>query len=113
VLFFTRIPIKLRAYWVLGIYLIFNIVMAYARDMDNVAWWAHIGGFGAGLFLVLIMRRPGVGLFKGEPDTLAGVADAATVSPVAPVERGTKEAPVPAIDAPTVIVRVDRPKDQP
>jgi membrane associated rhomboid family serine protease len=113
VLFFTRIPLKLRAYWVLGIYLIFNIVMATARGMDNVAWWAHIGGFAAGIVLVVLMRRPEVGLFKGEPDTVAEVGDAATVSPVIPVEKGTTEAPVAPIDAPTVIVRVDRPKDQP
>lgn len=113
VLFFTRIPLKLRAYWVLAIYLIFNIVMATARGMDNVAWWAHVGGFAAGLVLVALMRRPDVRLFQGEPDTVAAVGDAATVSPVAPVERGTAEAPVAPIDAPTVIVRVDRPKDQP
>lgn len=113
VLFFTRIPIKLRAYWVLGLYIIFNVVMVYVRNMDNVAWWAHIGGFGAGLLLVFLMRRPEVGLFKGEPDTIEAVADAATVSPVAPVEQGATEAPVAPIDAPTVIVRVDRPRDQP
>lgn len=113
VLFFTRIPIKLRAYWVLIIYLLFNIVMAYARDMDNVAWWAHLGGFAAGLVLVAMMRRPDVRLFQDEPETVAAVAEAATVSPVAPVEKGTTEAPVAPIDAPTVIVRVDRPKDQP
>jgi membrane associated rhomboid family serine protease len=113
VLFFTRIPIKLRAFWVLGIYLIFNIVMATARGMDNVAWWAHIGGFAAGAVLVVMMRRPEVGLFKGEPDTIAAVGDAATVSPVEPVASGTTEAPVAQMDAPTVIVRVDRPKDQP
>ena len=113
VLFFTRIPIKLRAFWVLGIYLIFNIVMATARGMDNVAWWAHIGGFAAGIVLVVMMRRPEVGLFKGEPDTIAAVGDAATVSPVEPVASGTTEAPVAQMDAPTVIVRVDRPKGEP
>ncbi|MBK8009030.1 MAG: rhomboid family intramembrane serine protease [Rhizobiales bacterium] len=113
VLFFTRIPIKLRAYWVLGIYLVFNIFMATARGMDNVAWWAHIGGFAAGIVLVVMMRRPGVDLFKGEPDTVAAVAEAATVSAVEPVEQGTTTAPVAQMDAPTVIVRVDRPKDQP
>lgn len=113
VLFFTRIPIKLRAYWVLGLYLVFNLVMVYARNMDNVAWWAHIGGFGAGIVLVFLMRRPEVGLFKGEPDTIAEVGDAATVSPVEPVAQGATEAAVAPIDAPTVIVRVDRPRDQP
>ena len=113
VLFFTRIPIKLRAYWVLGIYLVFNIFMATARGMDNVAWWAHIGGFATGIVLVVMMRRPGVDLFKGEPDTVAAVAEAATVSAVEPVEQGTTTAPVAQMDAPTVIVRVDRPKDQP
>jgi membrane associated rhomboid family serine protease len=113
VLFFTRIPIKLRAVWVLGLYLAFNLVMVAMKSMDNVAWWAHIGGFAAGLVLVVLMRRPDVGLFKGEPDTVAAVADTASVSPVVPVEPGTTTAPVAPIDAPTVIVRVDRPRDQP
>jgi hypothetical protein len=113
VLFFTRIPIKLRAVWVLGLYLAFNLFMASMKSMDNVAWWAHLGGFAAGLVLVVLMRRPDVGLFKGDPDTVAAVAEGANVSPVVPVEPGATTAPVAPIDAPTVIVRVDRPKDQP
>ncbi len=113
VLFFTRIPIKLRAYWVLAIYIAFNLVMAYARAAEEVAWWAHVGGFATGLVLVALMRRPGVKLFQGEPDTVAAVGDAAVVSPVEPVEQCATLAPVPQIDAPTVTVRVDRPKDQP
>ncbi len=113
VLFFTRIPIKLRAYWVLAIYIAFNLIMAYARSVEDVAWWAHVGGFASGLVLVALMKRPGVKLFQGEPDTVAAVGDAAAVSPVEPVEQGTTQAPVPQIDAPTVTVRVDRPKDQP
>jgi len=113
VLFFTRIPIKLRAYWVLGIYIVFNLIMAYARSVQEVAWWAHIGGFTAGLVLVVLMRRPGVLLFQGDPETIVATGDVTTVSPVEPVEPGTTLAPVPQIDAPTVVVRVDRPKDQP
>ena len=27
-------------------------------DGNNVAWWAHIGGFAAGVILVFLMRRP-------------------------------------------------------
>lgn len=115
VLFFTRIPIKLRAYWILGLYLAFNLLMAAMNSMDNVAWWAHIGGFAAGLVLVILMRRPGVELFAKDVDTIPEVAAAAAASPppVAPVAPGTTTAPVAPIDAPTVIVRVDRPKDQP
>lgn len=115
VLFFTRIPIKLRAFWVLGLYLAFNVLMASMKSMDNVAWWAHLGGFAAGLVLVILMRRPGVELFAKDTDTIAEVAAAAAASPppVAPVAPGTSAAPVAPIDAPTVIVRVDRPKSEP
>jgi membrane associated rhomboid family serine protease len=114
-LLFTRIPIKLRAIWVLGAYLLFNVAQAAMTSMDNVAWWAHLGGFGAGAILVFLMRRPGVVLFAKDADTLPEVAAAAagTPPPVVPVPPGTNAAPVAPIDAGTVVVRVDRPKSEP
>jgi hypothetical protein len=30
---------------------------------ENVAWWAHIGGFGTGMVLVLLFKYRHVGLF--------------------------------------------------
>ncbi|PTW63374.1 membrane associated rhomboid family serine protease [Breoghania corrubedonensis] len=63
VLLLGRIPVPLRAYWVLGAWIVFQIVMVLQISDDSVAWWSHIGGLAAGALLILVMRRPGVALF--------------------------------------------------
>jgi membrane associated rhomboid family serine protease len=63
VLAFRIIPLNIRAAWVLGIWVATQIVMVLISPVDQVAWWAHIGGMVAGAVLVLFMRRPGVQLF--------------------------------------------------
>lgn len=67
ILLFLRIPIRLRAMYVLGFWVIFQFVAAlgYAGE-DEVAWWAHVGGLVAGAVLVVFMRRRGVPLFADE-----------------------------------------------
>jgi membrane associated rhomboid family serine protease len=64
VLVLWRVPIRLKAVWVLSFWValqVFSVVTAAAED--GVAWWAHIGGLAAGAVLVLVMRRRGVPLF--------------------------------------------------
>ena len=57
VLIFLRIPLRIPAYWALGGWIVWQLFQVYLSDeQSNVAWWAHIGGFGAGLLLVFIMR---------------------------------------------------------
>ncbi len=56
-------PLKIRALWVLGAWVLMNIAFAVFGIDPLVAWWAHVGGIIAGVLLVLIMRRPGVPLF--------------------------------------------------
>lgn len=63
VLVLGRIPLPLRAYWVLGAWIAFQVFMVFQIDDDGVAWWSHVGGLAAGAVLVLFMRRPGVRLF--------------------------------------------------
>ena len=58
------IPIKIDAYWVLGLWVLTQIWHVLAAEPGNIAWWAHIGGFAAGAILVTFMRRPGVPLFE-------------------------------------------------
>ena len=63
ILFLGRIPLRLSALWVLGGWIAFQLFNVFAAaEGDEVAWWAHIGGFIAGVGLVVVMRRRGVPL---------------------------------------------------
>ncbi len=60
-------PLKISAGAALGIWIAFQVYsLIFAAD-SHTAWWAHIGGLGAGALLVLFMRRPGVPLFDRVP----------------------------------------------
>ena len=56
-------PLKIRAVWVLGAWVLMNLAFAVLPLDPLVAWWAHVGGMVAGVLLVLVMRRSGVPLF--------------------------------------------------
>jgi membrane associated rhomboid family serine protease len=58
-----RIPLKLPAYWVILAWLGVQIFFVFNSSDDGTAWWAHIGGFAAGVVLVLFFRRAGHPLF--------------------------------------------------
>jgi len=57
----------LPAYVVLGFWIVVQIANGLIADPGEggVAWWAHIGGFVAGLVLLPFFRRRGVLLFAG------------------------------------------------
>ncbi len=63
VLALGRLPLRLSAQWVLGAWVIYQIVNAAIAEESQVAWSAHIGGLIAGAILVLFLRRRGVPLF--------------------------------------------------
>jgi membrane associated rhomboid family serine protease len=63
VLAFRIIPLRIRAAWVLGVWVVTQLVMIAIAPFDQVAWFAHVGGMAAGAILVLVLRRPGVPLF--------------------------------------------------
>ncbi|MGH6815257.1 MAG: rhomboid family intramembrane serine protease [Hyphomicrobiaceae bacterium] len=74
VLFLRIIPLRISAALLLGIWVLNQVVMVLIPTMDNVAWWAHIGGLIAGAILVFVLRRPGVELFdRGLPPVPAKV----------------------------------------
>jgi membrane associated rhomboid family serine protease len=70
VLVLRFIPLKLRAVWVLGAWVLMNVAFAVVPRLFGsdplVAWWAHVGGIVTGVLLVLVFRRPGVPLFGNE-----------------------------------------------
>jgi membrane associated rhomboid family serine protease len=69
VLLFYRIPLPLPAFIVLGGWLALQVYNVYldggppGADDGGPAWWAHIGGFAAGMVLIPFMRRKDVPLF--------------------------------------------------
>ncbi len=52
------LPLRIRASWALGLWLSLQIGQALWGADSTTAWWAHIGGFAAGVVLVLPLRRP-------------------------------------------------------
>ena len=59
ILLFGRIPLRLSALWVLAgwfVMQIFFALTATASKSGGTAWWAHIGGFIAGLLITLPLR---------------------------------------------------------
>lgn len=65
VLFLFKIPIPLRlsAGFILGVWILLQVISVVFNIGGSTAWWAHIGGFVAGAVLVIFMRRPGIPLF--------------------------------------------------
>jgi membrane associated rhomboid family serine protease len=60
ILLFVPIPFKIPAWVVLGGWIILQFFMLAqeSADAQEVAWWAHIGGFCMGLVYTLILRSP-------------------------------------------------------
>jgi membrane associated rhomboid family serine protease len=63
VLVLGRIPLRLPAYLLIIGWGLFQVYQAYGTADSAVAWWAHIGGFVAGMLLIGPMRDKRVPLF--------------------------------------------------
>ncbi len=57
------IPLRLRAYWIIGGWAVYQIIEAANDVQDGVAYWGHVGGMAAGAILFILMRPPGIKLF--------------------------------------------------
>jgi membrane associated rhomboid family serine protease len=72
------IPLRIRAYWVIGSWALWQVIEASVRQQDGVAYWAHVGGLVTGAVLFAVMRPAGVKLFDcvhSEPAIVAGHFD--------------------------------------
>jgi membrane associated rhomboid family serine protease len=59
ILLFYRIPLRISAIWVLGGWFLLQLFSIYAAEKggeQEVAFWAHVGGFAAGLAITLVLR---------------------------------------------------------
>jgi membrane associated rhomboid family serine protease len=65
-------PTRLAASWVLGLWFLLQLFEALMSDpgQPGIAWWAHFGGFAAGLILVCLLHRREFPLFgeTGQPE---------------------------------------------
>ncbi|MFO1151558.1 MAG: rhomboid family intramembrane serine protease [Alsobacter sp.] len=51
------IPLRIRAYWVLGLWGGVQLWHLVTGEQAGTAWWAHLGGFLAGIVLLFVLRR--------------------------------------------------------
>lgn len=58
------IPLRLRAYWVIGGWAIWQVFEVASGSQDGVGYWAHVGGLITGAILFVVMRPPGIRLFE-------------------------------------------------
>jgi len=59
----TIIPLRLSAYWVIGAFVLLQIISLESASRSEVAYWCHVGGMVAGALLLLLLRPAGVRLF--------------------------------------------------
>lgn len=60
-----RFPVIAPASLFVGLSIGLDVLMAlFADDKQQVAWWAHLGGFGAGLVLLMPLKHRDVALFQ-------------------------------------------------
>ncbi len=66
------LPLRIRAFWIIGGWAIWQVIEVASRTQDNVAYWAHVGGLATGAILFVLMRPPGVELFECvQPEAVA------------------------------------------
>jgi len=70
------IPLRIGAYWVIGLFVILQLWNLGSTSKSEVAYWCHFGGMLAGAILFPFMKPPGVKLFQcmqPVPDTLVQI----------------------------------------
>jgi membrane associated rhomboid family serine protease len=70
------IPLRISAYWVIGLFVILQLWNLGSASKSEVAYWCHFGGMLAGAILFPFMKPPGVKLFQcmqPVPDTIVQI----------------------------------------
>jgi membrane associated rhomboid family serine protease len=64
VLLFGILPLRISAYWVVGMFVLVQFVSLESSAKSDVAYWCHLAGMIAGGVLFPLMRPVGVALFE-------------------------------------------------
>lgn len=88
------IPMRIRAFWVIGTWIGFQFIDAYVAAGEGgsggVAYWAHIGGFAAGVALMyLLVTSEQIAAFRREARVVSGLM----VEPLVPYAPQANVAP--------------------
>ncbi len=70
------IPLRISAYWVIGLFIVMQLWNLGAASKSEVAYWCHFGGMLAGAFLFPLMKPPAIKLFdcmQPKPDTIVQI----------------------------------------
>jgi membrane associated rhomboid family serine protease len=62
--FVLRVVVRVRAYWVIGGWVLLQLYLLANRTNDDVAYIAHVGGLVAGAALFVVLRPAGVQLLE-------------------------------------------------
>jgi membrane associated rhomboid family serine protease len=65
VLVLGLMTVRVHAYWLLGAWIVWQVLNVLLASQTEVSYWSHVGGLIAGAGLVVVLRRPGVKLFQG------------------------------------------------
>lgn len=84
VLALMRIPLKLAAEWVIGFWILIQVLNIALSTGQDVAWWTHIGGLVTGALLAVMLRQPGVKLFDCDQDRLLEKGTPIKLKPLPP-----------------------------
>ncbi len=68
-IFIVLMPLRVPAWGALGGWIAFQVIaaLAFGGQGGGIAWYAHIGGFAAGVLLIVPFRKRGVPLFDRAP----------------------------------------------
>jgi len=56
-------PFRVNAVWVVGVWFAMQLLALTGPDTSGIAWWAHVGGFAAGIALTPFFKSAGVPFF--------------------------------------------------
>lgn len=71
--FVFRVVVRVRAYWVIGAWVVLQVFLAVTEPDGGIAYLAHIGGLCAGVLLFFALRPAGTKVFEciGPPESTA------------------------------------------